>query len=92
MMGRLDRDQKQLFYAFDLDDAVPGDHPVRQIAGVTLAQASLVDADLRAGRLTRPFATAIDSRYSYYLVCPPAALRRSEIATFRDWLGSEMSR
>lgn len=34
MMGRLDRDQKQLFYAFDLDDAVPGDHPVRRIASV----------------------------------------------------------
>jgi transposase len=34
MMGRLDRDQKQLFYAFDLDDAVPGDHPVRRIARV----------------------------------------------------------
>lgn len=31
MMGRLNRDQKQLFYAFDLDDAVPGDHPVREI-------------------------------------------------------------
>ena len=32
MMGRLNRDQKQLFYAFDLDEAVPDDHPVRQIA------------------------------------------------------------
>jgi len=34
MMGRLERDQKQLFYAFDLDDAVPDDHAVRQIARV----------------------------------------------------------
>ena len=34
MMGLLDRDQKQLFYAFDLDDAVPSDHLVRQIARV----------------------------------------------------------
>lgn len=31
MMGRLDRDQGQLFYAFDLDAAVPADHQVRAI-------------------------------------------------------------
>src|SRR5262249_45124011 len=34
MMGRLDRDQGQLFYSFSLDDAVPDDHPVREIAAV----------------------------------------------------------
>ena len=33
-MGRLNRDQKQLFYAFDLDEAVPSDHPVREIMRV----------------------------------------------------------
>jgi transposase len=34
MMGRLNRDQGQLFYSFNLNDAVPDDHPVREIAGV----------------------------------------------------------
>ena len=34
MMGRLERDQGQLFYAFDLDAAVPADHQVRAIDGV----------------------------------------------------------
>jgi transposase len=34
MMGRLNRDQEQLFYSFSLDDAVPDDHPVRGIAAV----------------------------------------------------------
>src|SRR5215469_14791893 len=34
MMGRLNRDQGQLFYSFDLDEAVPDDHPVREIAAV----------------------------------------------------------
>lgn len=34
MMGRLNRDQDQLFYSFNLDDAVPGDHLVRKIAAV----------------------------------------------------------
>ena len=33
-MGRLDRGQGQLFYAFNLDEAVPGDHRVRGVAGV----------------------------------------------------------
>jgi len=34
MMGRLNRDQGQLFYCFNLEEAVPGDHQVRRIAGV----------------------------------------------------------
>ena len=33
-MGRLNHDQGQFFYSFRLDEAVPGDHPVRQIASV----------------------------------------------------------
>ena len=34
MMGRLRRDQGQLFYSFCLDKVVPRDHPVREIAAV----------------------------------------------------------
>ena len=34
MMGRLKHDQGQFFYSFRLSEAVPGDHPVRQIASV----------------------------------------------------------
>jgi transposase len=34
MMGRLEREQEQLFYSFRLDEAVPEDHPVRGIAAV----------------------------------------------------------
>ena len=34
MMGRQDRDQGQLFYCFNLEEAVPGDHQVRRIAEV----------------------------------------------------------
>src|SRR6516165_6873954 len=34
MMGRLNHDQQQLFYSFRLDEAVPDDHPVRNIAAV----------------------------------------------------------
>jgi hypothetical protein len=34
MMGRLSHDQEQFFYSFHLDEAVPDDHPVREIAAV----------------------------------------------------------
>jgi len=34
MMGRCNQDQGQLFYSFDLDAVVPGDHLVREIAAV----------------------------------------------------------
>ena len=34
MMGRLNHEQEQFFYSFRLDEAVPEDHPVREIAPV----------------------------------------------------------
>ena len=34
MMGRLEREQEQLFYSFFLSEAVPEDHPVRRLAAV----------------------------------------------------------
>ena len=34
MMGRREDGQGQFFYSFDLDEAVPSDHLVRQIDGV----------------------------------------------------------
>jgi hypothetical protein len=34
MMGRLSHDQERFFYSFHLDEAVPDDHPVREIAAV----------------------------------------------------------
>ena len=34
MMGRLNGNQGQLFYAFCLEEMVPADHLVREIAGV----------------------------------------------------------
>jgi hypothetical protein len=34
MMGRLNHDQEQFFYSFRLDEAVPDDHPVHEVAAV----------------------------------------------------------
>jgi hypothetical protein len=31
MMGRQDRDQRQLFYEFSLDDVIPRDHLLRRV-------------------------------------------------------------
>lgn len=38
MMGRLNHDQRQLFYSFCLDEVVPDDHLVRAIASVVCAE------------------------------------------------------
>ena len=38
--------------------------------GVALGRTALVDLDLKAGRLVRPFGPAIRSPYAYYLVRP----------------------
>jgi hypothetical protein len=43
MMGRLNQDQGRLFYSFCLDDAVPGDHRVREIAAVAHCYASVFE-------------------------------------------------
>jgi len=37
MMGRLQSEQAQLFYQFQLDDAVPEDHLVRKIDALDLS-------------------------------------------------------
>jgi transposase len=54
MMGRLNRDQGQLFYSFCLDQVVPDDHQVRDIAAVL--DLSWVHAELTPyySRLGRP--------------------------------------
>ena len=49
MMGRLNRDQGQLFYSFCLDEVVSDDHRVREIAAALAHHLSSLDlrADLR---------------------------------------------
>src|SRR6516164_2594373 len=54
MMGRLNHDQEQFFYSFRLNEAVPEDHPVREVAAVL--DLSWVHSELAAyyPRLGRP--------------------------------------
>jgi hypothetical protein len=37
MIGRQDRDQRQLFYEFGLDEMIPTDHLLRRINGFATA-------------------------------------------------------
>jgi LysR family transcriptional regulator, glycine cleavage system transcriptional activator len=36
-----------------------------------------------------PFSHTISQPFAYYLVCPPAALKRPEVVEFRNWLLAE---
>lgn len=57
--------------------------------GVALLPRLLIEADLAAGRLVVPFATALPSPYAYFLVMPEAVAGRAAVADFRDWLLAE---
>lgn len=60
--------------------------------GVALARSLLVEGDLEAGRLVRPFPLAIPSRYHYALVMPAAAARRPEVRAFSAFVVEEARR
>jgi LysR family transcriptional regulator, glycine cleavage system transcriptional activator len=47
--------------------------------------------DLAAGRLVEPFDFRLPTRFSYYLVFPPAAADRPKIRAFREWVKSEIA-
>ncbi len=58
-------------------------------AGVVLGRHSLAAADIAAGHLVMPFALCLPLAPAYYVVLPEAALERSNVAAFRDWLLAE---
>jgi len=60
--------------------------------GVALGRSSLVEDDLLAGRLVRPFELALTPPHAYFLVCLPGMLARPKVAAFHKWLTAEMSR
>lgn len=54
--------------------------------GVVLAARELVASHLAAGTLVAPFALAVQSPYSYYLVAHRREADRPAVAAFRRWL------
>jgi LysR family glycine cleavage system transcriptional activator len=66
-------------YLLALEAAVEGQ-------GVAVAPHFLVAADLRAGRLVRPFETKVEQPGGWFLVCRVERRAESAIVRFRDWL------
>ena len=60
--------------------------------GVALGNTSLVDNDLAAGRLVRPFELSVKAspRFAYYLVSPRATAERPLTKAFRQWVLEEV--
>jgi len=57
--------------------------------GVAIAVLALVEDDLAAGRLVRPFAPVRRSGRPFYLVYPPDRARNRKLRHFIDWLRVE---
>ncbi|NLS18561.1 transcriptional regulator GcvA [Rhizobium sp. P40RR-XXII] len=72
-------------YTFAIEAAVQGE-------GVALGRTMLIEGDLVAGRLIRPFEHALKARSSFYLVYPPEAIRQRKVKAFRDWIFSEIGK
>jgi LysR family glycine cleavage system transcriptional activator len=54
--------------------------------GVALGRSRLVDDDIAAGRLVRPFDVVLPTDAGYYIVAPEETADLPKIALFRDWL------
>jgi len=57
--------------------------------GFALGITPLVDDDLAAGRLVRPFAQSVDSSFGFWFVCRKDRVEEPKIAAFRDWIMEE---
>ncbi len=58
--------------------------------GVLLGRLTLAQADIDAGRLVRPFGSAIPSKLGYFLVRPKDRKDRMRVTAFREWILLEM--
>lgn len=60
--------------------------------GVSLISSALVEEDIAAGRLIRPFPEEViqKTKFCYFLVYPEAHLQYPKVAAFRDWVQTEI--
>lgn len=54
--------------------------------GFALGLSPLVDDDVAAGRLVKPFAVEVASAFGFWFVCRGDRLRETKIAAFRAWI------
>ena len=59
--------------------------------GLALGSEALVGDALAAGRLVRPFDVALPMNFAYYLVYPENTADRPKVASFRQWILSEIA-
>lgn len=57
--------------------------------GVALAKRTIAQADLKAGRLVRPFGHVYPVDFAHYLVCPEAKKDLPKVSRFMNWLRAE---
>ena len=65
---------------------------VENCQGVALGRLSLIESDLKSGRIAKPFDVTIDSSFAYYLVCPNEKLDRPGVQAFREFTLGEVTR
>ena len=54
--------------------------------GIAVLDTHLFAAEIRAGKLAKPFEATLDDGYGYYLITQPEGLADTAIALFRSWL------
>jgi len=61
--------------------------------GVALCSDTLIEGDLKQGRLIRPFELTVtdQSGFAYFLVCPEARAEEPKIVAFRNWILAEVA-
>jgi LysR family glycine cleavage system transcriptional activator len=60
--------------------------------GVALSTRALAADAIRLGRLVAPFATSVETPFSYYLICRTEMLRNAKFMALRQWLIDEAGR
>ena len=62
---------------------------VENCQGIALGRLSLIESDLKSGKVVKPFDINIESSFSYYLVCPQEKLDNRGVLAFRDFILNE---
>ncbi len=63
---------------------------VENCQGIALGRLSLIESDLKLGKIVKPFDIDIESNFSYYLVCPQEKSDDLGVQAFRDFILSEV--
>jgi LysR family glycine cleavage system transcriptional activator len=60
--------------------------------GIALVRHAMAASDILSGDLVRLFDVTVKCPSSYYFVCPPDSLQKSQVRAFRNWLFAEVDK